>query len=1391
MKSSKRWALVWSVAFLLITVGCDDESNGHGSAVIGVRSDALSLEDIDRVTVTVSGPHIAPEIVATLTGDSTSGWSGIIENIPAGDERTFLAQAYDASYTLLYSGQADDVTIIDETMIQVIIYLQQVDPPEPFENAVPRFESVVVSSNQVAPDDDVDITATASDPNGDSLVYAWSSTCGDFSDNASSSTTWTAPSIEDLCTLTVSATDPNDASATISFDIDVKIHNDKGSAEVLIDINTWPMVQGLVPDPSRIDVGESTQLDLAATDPDGDTLSFAWSADCTGNFSDNAVEDPTFTLGAENGGDDCTLSCTITDDRGGSNTASIDIATGPPIKVQGFEQVMVDSTASVDIDGTLYTFQAEALFNRQGDSSFVVGGNWSHVPIEDWVDFPWINICVMDKGSIGVDPIEKVLRNVGDSADFRVSSASLGYVDHHIEVSQVTTDTIHYVQSSNGVETFVPFNVQTPAVHYYDFTWTSDGTVSGNTSIVLLTSDGTEESLDFEVIGTYSASDPPLALPLHVTGSIVYTDIEIGEGTGSWSATKFRVDRSVSLPCGPSDCLQTTPCMPGEFDWVSVCDSMDLCVDGSTPLDGYCQAPQDEDGRFNCINSSDNCSLFTPHGVDCTIFNRELRTEDGEICLDANGFPRCDTNSCMLEVIESPFAGEVVIGSTTHTLAGFTTEVRNWNGESAKIAFGGAAVFEPDSPSDPLIWIGIPIEYHLTGEVLLPEIYAAGAAQITTDIIFDNLGALHDESEIFSNIRGNSHSHELWVELNPDAVIDLSTDDPLMKIVDIDWLMDGVSCTGIGIGSVILQGWDLSGNPLTLTGAINSSITQQSCDGDYHRRQIGRFIVDPADVSFDTGSYSGTGDITVVDYSKPAEVANLSATPGDTRVVLTWIDPPDSDFDHVRISWSPADGMSQPVTVNAGVEIATITGLTNGTEYTFTVQSVDGDNNTSTGVTDTATPAEVLPPGQMCEYLAVDTSDEDNAIVEGDEITLTVQCVVDSETIGDVTDEVTFTLSPETGVASVAGATLTGTGTGTVVVTASFLNPDATTAEGSVIVVVDNNGKEDSIAYMIIDPPGWRVPEGVTQTVTLQGCTEQHVCRAIEAADNLRWYVEDLNGNNVENISFTATGSYATYDALGIESTYGLPGGDYVVVTARVGSVSVSANVVVWDNEITNVGVTCDYTTCIPAEAGGIRFPLHCDSTVTTSDGNSYSGDGDAYNDVMTPGQIYWIETNPTGLNVIDGSVDDEGDGYFSDAGVATLEVCYWIPSSGNISAIAGVPAESDTDFLKEVVCSDAVSLSVNELTLINIDLNPDTLTVIAGARVVYTAEATYASSIDGCASVVRDVSDVAIWDVDPSDAALATSLGNGIFLAIAPGTVTIKADVSGSMATEQFIIQE
>ena len=58
----------------------------------------------------------------------------------------------------------------------------------------------------------------------------------------------------------------------------------------------------------------------------------------------------------------------------------------------------------------------------------------------------------------------------------------------------------------------------------------------------------------------------------------------------------------------------------------------------------------------------------------------------------------------------------------------------------------------------------------------------------------------------------------------------------------------------------------------------------------------------------------------------------------------------------MEITWSPADGEAQPLLSRAGEEMAALFGLTNVTEYTFTLVTVDTTDTRSDGTTVTATP---------------------------------------------------------------------------------------------------------------------------------------------------------------------------------------------------------------------------------------------------------------------------------------------------------------------------------------------------------------------------------------------------------------------------------------------------
>ena len=104
------------------------------------------------------------------------------------------------------------------------------------------------------------------------------------------------------------------------------------------------------------------------------------------------------------------------------------------------------------------------------------------------------------------------------------------------------------------------------------------------------------------------------------------------------------------------------------------------------------------------------------------------------------------------------------------------------------------------------------------------------------------------------------------------------------------------------------------------------------------------------------------------DETAPASVTELTATPKDNRILLTWQDAADRDVYGYEVSYSgtkpinrvvlPAlDTTSMMVSPKAGGTY--INGLTNGTEYTFTVKTVDTSGNKSEGVTVKGTPVAV------------------------------------------------------------------------------------------------------------------------------------------------------------------------------------------------------------------------------------------------------------------------------------------------------------------------------------------------------------------------------------------------------------------------------------------------
>ena len=101
------------------------------------------------------------------------------------------------------------------------------------------------------------------------------------------------------------------------------------------------------------------------------------------------------------------------------------------------------------------------------------------------------------------------------------------------------------------------------------------------------------------------------------------------------------------------------------------------------------------------------------------------------------------------------------------------------------------------------------------------------------------------------------------------------------------------------------------------------------------------------------------------DSTIPANVTNLAVIAKDSRVLLTWTDVTDEDVFGYEVSYSGTSAINRAVVspiaktsmiVPQGAGGCYVSGLANGTEYIFTVKTVDTSENKSEGAVISATP---------------------------------------------------------------------------------------------------------------------------------------------------------------------------------------------------------------------------------------------------------------------------------------------------------------------------------------------------------------------------------------------------------------------------------------------------
>ncbi len=191
-----------------------------------------------------------------------------------------------------------------------------IDVPPPGDNGAPLADAG--ADQAVSGGSPVQLNgAASSDPDGDSLSYAWTQIAG------------SPVSLTDADTSTPSFTAPDeDTTMIFELTVDDGTSDDTDLVEIACtaeeDDNQPPSADA--GDDDLVDGGSTVQLDGGfSSDPDGDALSFSWSQ--TGGpdvaIAGAATETPTFT--APNEDTTLTFDLTVSDGNGGSDTDSVEI----------------------------------------------------------------------------------------------------------------------------------------------------------------------------------------------------------------------------------------------------------------------------------------------------------------------------------------------------------------------------------------------------------------------------------------------------------------------------------------------------------------------------------------------------------------------------------------------------------------------------------------------------------------------------------------------------------------------------------------------------------------------------------------------------------------------------------------------------------------------------------------------------------------------------------------------------------------------------------------------------------------------------------------------------------------------------------------------------------
>jgi hypothetical protein len=211
-------------------------------------------------------------------------------------------------------------------------------PTTPTGNRPPKIKPITITpeTTKVTYGAILTIVCEAEDPDGDTLSYTWSANAGDIK-ATKQICTWTAPNFDKEVVISVTVDDGKGGITT-------------GNRTITVTANQRPVITSLTANPTKVIPGGTSTITCMATDPDGDTLSYAWSA--TGGTVSGIGNIITWQAPVVNG--EFVISVTVDDGKGGTVKGQCTIIVGSPVITTIFEPVPNES-GSVDFAGDTTT----------------------------------------------------------------------------------------------------------------------------------------------------------------------------------------------------------------------------------------------------------------------------------------------------------------------------------------------------------------------------------------------------------------------------------------------------------------------------------------------------------------------------------------------------------------------------------------------------------------------------------------------------------------------------------------------------------------------------------------------------------------------------------------------------------------------------------------------------------------------------------------------------------------------------------------------------------------------------------------------------------------------------------------------------------------------------